>query len=428
MTLISMIVLLTALAVGIPVALAFLASTTCFVIGGYSPAQLVPYGFNKAGAMVLIAIAMFILAGQLMRKGEIGDKLIDLVELKASKIKAGLGVVGVVSCALFGSCTGSASATISCIGSILFPRLEKAGYPKAHSAALLSNAATLGMLIPPSGTMILYAWLGGQSVLACFLASVIPGIILTAQFSLINCFLMRNVNLVKIPKMSKEEKRKESRRRTKRALPAFVMPIIVLGGIYSGLMTPTEAAGCAAIYAIPLGLYIYKTTTWKEILNCFVDSAANAGAIMFMLFSVMILSKLYIMEDVPNQIVDLLLYVSDNKYVILMMINVFLFIIGMIMDDTSGILLVTPILVPIILKLGFDPIHFSAIVAVNLGMGNTTPPAAPLLYLGSRLGDAPLGDMLKPCFYLIVFGWIPNLILTTFCPILSTWLPKLILG
>lgn len=315
-----------------------------------------------------------------------------------------MGVVGVVSCAIFGSCTGSASATISCIGSILFPQLDKAGYPRGHSAALLSNAATLGMLIPPSGTMILYAWLGGQSVLACFLASLIPGIILTIQFSMINCFLLRKVSLVAIPEMSKEDKKIEVRKRTKKALPAFVMPIIVLGGIYSGLMTPTEAAGCAAIYAIPLGLYIYKTTTWKEVLHCFTDSAANAGAIMFMLFSVMILSKLYIMEDVPNKIVDLLLYVSKNKYIILFMINIFMVIIGMIMDDTSGILLITPILVPIIIKLGFDPIHFSAVVAVNLGMGNTTPPAAPLLYLGSRLGNAPLGEMLKPCFYLIVFG------------------------
>lgn len=428
MTIISIIVLLAALVIGVPVALAFLASTACFVIGGYSPGQLVPYGFNKAGAMVLIAIAMFILAGQLMRKGEIGDKLINIVELKVSKIKAGLGVVSVVSSALFGSCTGSASATISCIGSIMFPRLEKAGYPKGHSAALLANAATLGMLIPPSGTMILYAWLGGQSVLACFLASVIPGIILTIQFSLINCFLMRKVNIKGIPKMSREEQKIETRRRTKKAIPAFVMPIIVLGGIYSGLMTPTEAAACAAIYAIPLGLFIYRTTTWKDVLDCMVDSAANSGAIMFMLFSVMILSKLYIMEDVPNKIVDMLLYVSDNKYVILMMINIFLVLIGMIMDDTSGILLITPILVPIIIKLGFDPIHFAAIVAVNLGMGNTTPPAAPLLYLGSRLGDAPLGEMLKPCITLIVFGWIPNLLLTTYVPILSTWLPKLILG
>ncbi len=427
MVLFSLVLLVITLIIGVPVPFAFLVATTLLVItGGYSPSFLLPYGFSKMSTIVLLAIPLFIMAGGIMERGNIGDKLVDLF---VGRIKGGLGVVAVVSCAVFGSITGSACATLSCIGSIMFPRLEKAGYPRGHSAALLANASVLGMLIPPSAIMILYSWVGNQSVLASFLSSVVPGIILTILLSVINmCLLRHNEDLVLAAPISSREKWSLFRVRGKRAVPALVMPVLVLGGIYGGIMTPTEAAAVAAVYSIPVGFWIYKGLTRKDFFEVLVESGTTTGVIMVMLYAVMILSRLYIMEDLPTQILNLLMAVSTNRYAILFMINIFMIIIGMIMDDVSAVLLSTPILLPIILKLGFSPVHFAAIVGVNLGMGNITPPAAPLLYLGGRVGNAPINEMLMPTVWMLLFGWLPTLALTTYVPGLATFLPNLILG
>ncbi len=430
MVLFSLVLLVITLIIGVPVPFAFLVATTLLVFaGGYSPSFLLPYGFSKMSTIVLLAIPLFIMAGGIMERGNIGDKLVDLVDLFVGRIKGGLGVVAVVSCAVFGSITGSACATLSCIGSIMFPRLEKAGYPRGHSAALLANASVLGMLIPPSAIMILYAWVGNQSVLASFLSSVIPGIILTILLSVINMFLLRhNKDLILAAPISSKEKWSLFRVRGKRAIPALIMPVLVLGGIYGGIMTPTEAAAVAAVYSIPVGFWVYKGLTRKGFFEVLVESGTTTGVIMVMLYAVMILSRLYIMEDLPTQVLNLLMAVSTNRYAILFMINIFMIIMGMIMDDVSAVLLSTPILLPIIIKLGFSPVHFAAIVGVNLGMGNITPPAAPLLYLGGRVGNAPINEMLMPTVWMLLFGWLPTLALTTYVPALSTFLPNLILG
>lgn len=430
MVLFSLVLLVITLIIGVPVPFAFLVATTLLVLtGGYSPSFLLPYGFSKMSTIVLLAIPLFIMAGGIMERGNIGDKLVDLVDLFVGRIKGGLGVVAVVSCAVFGSITGSACATLSCIGSIMFPRLEKAGYPRGHSAALLANASVLGMLIPPSAIMILYAWVGNQSVLASFLSSVIPGIILTILLSIINMFLLRNnEDLILAEPISSKEKWSLFRIRGKRAVPALVMPVLVLGGIYGGIMTPTEAAAVAAVYSIPVGFWVYKGLTRKGFFEVLVESGTTTGVIMVMLYAVMILSRLYIMEDLPTQVLNLLMAVSTNRYAILFMINIFMVIMGMIMDDVSAVLLSTPILLPIIIKLGFSPVHFAAIVGVNLGMGNITPPAAPLLYLGGRVGNAPINEMLMPTVWMLLFGWLPTLALTTYVPALATFLPNLILG
>jgi tripartite ATP-independent transporter DctM subunit len=430
MILFSLVLLVITLIIGVPVPFAFLVATTLLVFtGGYSPSFLLPYGFSKMSTIVLLAIPLFIMAGGIMERGNIGDKLVDLVDLFVGRIKGGLGVVAVVSCAVFGSITGSACATLSCIGSIMFPRLEKAGYPRGHSAALLANASVLGMLIPPSAIMILYSWVGNQSVLASFLSSVIPGIILTILLSVINMFLLRNnKDLILATPISSKEKWSLFRVRGKRAIPALIMPVLVLGGIYGGIMTPTEAAAVAAVYSIPVGFWVYKGLTRKGFFEVLVESGTTTGVIMVMLYAVMILSRLYIMEDLPTQVLNLLMAVSTNRYAILFMINIFMVIMGMIMDDVSAVLLSTPILLPIIIKLGFSPVHFAAIVGVNLGMGNITPPAAPLLYLGGRVGNAPINEMLMPTVWMLIFGWLPTLALTTYVPGLATFLPNLILG
>ena len=425
----ALLVLVIALILGVPVPFAFFASVFFLVLTqGYDPSFLLPYGYSKMSNTILLAIPLFILAGGIMEKGKIGEKLVGLVELFVGSIKGGLGVVTVISCAVFGSITGSAAATLSVIGSIMFPRLEKAGYPKGFSAALIANSSVLGMLIPPSSIMILYAWIGNQSVLASFLASIIPGIILMTLLSLVNLvYLRKNPDLVINEKMDFKTLSREAKKRTFEASPALVMPLIVLGGIYGGIVTPTEAAAISVVYAIPVGFFIYKGLNRKNFLKVVIDSAVTTGVIMVMLYAVMILSRLYIMEDLPGTIMSVLQSISSNTIVIMLMINVFMIIMGMLMDDVSAVLLCTPILLPIVTQLGISPIQFAAIVGVNLGMGNITPPTAPLLYLAGRIGGAPINEMMKPTFAMLFFAWIPTLLLTTYFPIISTWLPKLIL-
>jgi tripartite ATP-independent transporter DctM subunit len=293
----------------------------------------------------------------------------------------------------------------------------------------MSNASLLGMLIPPNSTLIIFAWIGGQSILACFLSTVIPGIIMTTLISVVNCWLVRKNPDVKITEpVHGKEKMRLFRERGFSALPALMLPVIVLGGIYGGIMTPTEAAAVAVVYAIPTGMFIYKGLTWRGLWDSLVESAVTTGVVMVMLYSVMMLSRLYIMEDLPGKMLGLFRSVSENRWIILFMINIFLVIMGMLMDDISSVTLGTPILMPIIIELGFNPIHYAAIVGVNTGLGCITPPAAPVLYLGGRLGNAPIKEMMGPTLWIIAFAWVPTLLITTYFPKLSLFLPHFLLG
>lgn len=432
---VALVILFATLVIGVPVPMCFMSSAAWLLffggnaMQGYSTSMLLPYGFSQMNSIVLLAIALFIIAGGIMEKGRIGEKLIDVVDVFVGRIRGGLGVVATVSCAVFGAITGSGCATLSCIGSIMFPRLNAAGYPRGHSAALMANSAVLGMLIPPSSIMILYAWIGGQSVLASFLSTVVPGIILTSLLSIVNVFLLRNNTDIIIGKPQPVSVTlRQAGVKGKIALPALVMPVLVLGGIYGGIMTPTEAAAVACLYAIPVGFFVYKGLTVKGLLKTLIESAVTTGVIMVMLYAVMMLSKLYILEDLPGKVLVLLQSISTNRWVILFMINIFLIIMGMLMDDISSVMLTTPILLPIILHLGFSPIHYAAIVGVNTGLGNITPPCAPMLYLGGRLNNSPINETLKPTLWMILFAWIPTLAITTYIPQLSMWLPHVVLG
>lgn len=426
---IAIAILVICLIIGIPVAFSFLISTLYLILTqDYDPSFLLPYGYSKMGNIVLLAIPLFILAGGIMEKGGIGGKLVDFVDVLIGRIKGGLGAVAVVSCAIFGSITGSAAATLSCIGSIMFPRLQAKGYPVGYSAALLANASVLGLLIPPSAIMILYAWVGNQSVLASFLATVVPGLILMTLLCLVNYFLLRkNPNIQMSDPVPLPELAGQLRKKSWSALPALAMPFLILGGIYAGIITPTEAAAVAVLYAIPVGFFIYKGLNWRNLKEVLIESATTTGVIMVMLFAVMILCRLYIMEDLPNTMLEVLSAISPNKYVILLMINLLLIGLGMIMDDVSAVLIATPIFLPVAISIGVDPIHFAAILAVNLGMGNITPPTAPLLYLGGRLGKAPINQMLMPTLYMLLFAWIPTLVIVTLIPEVALFLPQLIL-
>ena len=232
---------------------------------------------------------------------------------------------------------------------------------------MISSASLLGLLIPPSLNQILYAFVGGQSVLACFLSTVIPGIILIILLSAVNFWLLRKNKDIKLAdRIPRDELPKVFVRRTSRAIPAMIAPIIILGGIYGGFMTPTEAAAVSVVYTIPVGIWFYKGLNKDTFKAGLIKAGTTAGVVMIMLLSVMMLSRLYVMENLPQMILNVMTSISSNPAVLTLMLNLFLIIIGMLMDDTSAILLTTPILLTVAMSIGIHPVHFAAIVGVNI--------------------------------------------------------------
>lgn len=435
MIIVALLILIFCLIIGVPVPVSFMASAAWLIFfggpagDGYAASQLLPYGFAQMNSVSLIAIALFITAGGIMERGKIGEKLIDFVDVFAGHLRSGLGIVAIISCAVVGSICGAACATLSCVGSIMFPRFEKEGYPRGLAAALLANASLLGLLIPPNATLIIFAWISGQSVLACFLATVIPGFMTVILLCLVNWWLLRkNTTIVVAEQRTTARKIDLFKKRSRLALPALMLPFIVLGGIYGGILTTTEASAMAVLYAIPVGLFVYKGLNLKNTYEVIVESAITTGVIMVMLYSVSMLSRLYILEDLPGVLLAVFYAISDNPIIIMLMINIFLVVMGMLMDDISVVVLTTPILMPIIVELGFNPIHYAAIVGVNTGLGCITPPAAPVLYLSGRLGSAPIDEMMRPCLWFVVLCWIPMLTVVVLFPKISLFLPHYIMG
>jgi len=428
--LIALLILMVAMVVGIPIPLSFFASAAYIVfVSGVNPLMLFSYGFNNQNSILLLTIPLFVLAGAIIDKGGIGQKLIEGLQKRFKGSKAALGNVTIIACAMFGAVSGSASATLSCIGSIMTPRLKENGYKSGHIGAVLANSGVLGIMIPPSILMVLYAWGTGTSVLACFLATIVPGLILIVLFSFVNTWLVR-----RDPDMKKfaeniggiAQKTQVETGKRKSALPAVMMPVLLLGSIYGGVLTATEGAAFSVLYSLLIGVFYYRKINFKIFKMSLVQAGETAGVIMVMLFSVGILSRLYVTENLPDLILNFLTSISKSRMVILLMVNIFMIIIGMLMDDCSGTILCGPILLPVVMALGMSPIQFAAVLSVNIGMGNVTPPTAPLLYLGGRVAGADVKDMLKPVMIMIIFAWLPTLLLTTFIPELSTFLPKLL--
>lgn len=397
------------------------------MVGDQSITGYLPTGATGIRSLVLLAIPLFMIAGGIMEKGKIAAPLVALAEMFIGHIKGGLNAASVLACGVFGSISGSANATLTCIGGIMMPHLKKANYPNGQSAALIVSAAPLGLLIPPSASHILYGWVAQQHVLKCFLSTVIPAIILITLLIITNQFMLRKYDDIKL-KERPDPFMPALLGQGRLAGPALLMPIIILGGIYGGIMTPTEAAGIAVCYAIPVAIYFYRGLTWKTLAQTIQTSGVTIGVVMVMIFMVLIVSDNLISQGAPQLAKDLVYSVSENPIVILLMINVVMILIGMLMDDISGLLLATPILLPIAQSVGVDPIHFAAIIGVNLGMANITPPTAPLLYLGAQVCDTPVSKLLWPTLIFIVFAWLPTLMLTTFIPELALWLPDLLLG
>ena len=274
--------------------------------------------------------------------------------------------------------------------------------------------------------MIMYAFVTGQSVAACFLSTLVPGVLLTAMFSAVNVYLVktRMPSVEILPQISRAEKMTLIGGKTKTAIGGIILPVIILGGIYGGVMTPTEAAAVAVVYSLFLSLFVYREMSAGKALLFLRSSVTATGTMMLMTFFAAILSRIYAMEQVPQMVSRLLLSLTDNKILLLMLINIFLIFVGMIVDALSGILLVTPLLYPVILALGVHPIHFAAIIGVNLGMGMLTPPMAGILYMGAKTGKVTVDRMLKPIMIFILTCYVPVILLTTYWEPLSLAIPR----
>ena len=414
------------LVIGVSVPLSFGAVLLLIAtFGGHDVSGFMPAGHWKMTSIVLLAIPLFILAGAIMERGKIALPLVQLAELLIGRIKGGLSAASVIASAIFGSISGSAAATLTCIGTIMMPHLKRANYPNGLAGALIVSASPLGLLIPPSASQILYAWVTQQSVLKCFLSTVVPGLILVVLLIIVNFALLRKVTNLKLA-IKPVNFPRELGIRSWKAFPALLMPLFILGGIYGGVMTPTEAAGVAVIYAIPVGFFVYKGLNKTNFWAAIKEAGITIGVVMVMVFMVLIVSRFLIFEDIPGLAKTLVFSISDNPIVILLMVNLVMILIGMLMDDISGLLLSAPLLLPIVTSVGMDPIHFAAVLGVNLGMANITPPTAPLLYLGSRVTGVSVNEMMKPTLIMIFFAWLPTLMLTTFVPATALWLPELV--
>ncbi|MCA1298061.1 TRAP transporter large permease [Stappia indica] len=418
------------LVIGVPVPFCFAGAVLFLVLFGDfgSASFLVGAGYSKLSSIVVIAIPLYILAGSIMSRGGIAERLVDLADSLVGRMRGGLGIVVILATAVFGAISGMASSAVAAIGTIMIPRMEARGYDRGYATALVSASAVLALLIPPSASMILFGWVTGTSILASFLAPVVPGLLLCALLAFWNRVLTRRMPLVTPPSVDARQFAREVARRGRRAGMGLVMPVLILGFIYGGVTTPTEAAAVAVLYAIPVSIYLYRDIDWRDLADVIWRAGRTTGVLLLMIFFASMLGRVWTLEDVPQQILESFLAVSESPIILLLMANIFLMIVGMFMEDVSGILLAAPLLLPVMQQAGVDQVQFAAIIATNLGMGLITPPTAPILYFAGLIGNVPLARMLLPTLVFVFLAYLPVVLLTTFLPALSLTLPRLILG
>jgi len=413
-----------------PIAFAFGIGALVFgILTGSDVSFLIPFGYQTTSSFALLALPMFVMAGALMAEGGISDRLLNFVNAFVGRLKGGLGAVTIVTCALFGAVSGASSAAIAAIGSIMIPRMIREGYPAGHATGLVACSSVLALMIPPSIPMIVFAVTGGISVGAAFLSTVIPGAMLTLIYIGLNFVLLRNVDTIAV------EERLPFRVAVRRigetgadAFWALMMPVIILGTIYTGIATPTEAAAIALVYAIIVGFVFYRGLNLRNFARTIARAAITTGSIVAVLFFLFVMSRAMILQQVPKEVATALVTLTENRVLLLLILNVILLLIGMIVDDNSGGVLAAIILLPVAKEIGIHPVHFAAIVGTNLGLGNVSPPCAPMLYMAAGISKLTLDKYLVPTMKLLVFGHLPMVLVVTFFPEIGLFLPRLVLG
>lgn len=416
------IILFVMLVLGVPIAYAIgLAATWGLLFVGNVPLTVVPQRmYTMLDTFSLLAIPFFILAGNLMEKGGISRKLITFANSIVGHIRGGLGMVDILSCMLFGAISGSGSAASAAIGGICIPSMCEQGYDKEFSGAITAVSGPLGIIVPPSVVMVIYATTANVSVGSMFLAGYLPGLFLGVM-------MMACVYIIAHKKGYPAGRRatvKEFFIALKDAIWALLMIFIIIGGIFSGFFTATEAACVSVIYAMIVGFFIYHELHLSDLKAIFVDSAMTSAGIMFCVATTNILAWLMTSENVAAKVGAAMSSAISSKVLMLLTINVIFLILGTFLDSTPAIILAVPILLPLVTQFGVDPIHFGIIVIVNLAIGMSTPPVGITLFVSSRISNTSLTDMIRPMLPL----WsvmIVSLLVITFFPPLSMLLVHL---
>ncbi|MEB8385646.1 TRAP transporter large permease [Rhodobacteraceae bacterium KMM 6894] len=381
-------------------------------------------GFRSLNSLVLVALPLFILTGYLMQSGGIAQRIISFIERLATG-KGGMGTAMVLSSSVFGAIAGTATAAIASIGSIMTEPLVARGYPRGRIAALLGISSLLGILIPPSITMILFAVVTRQSVAACFAATIGPAILLIIGLVLYNRFLVGRA-FEELPADDSAGPRESFGKVTLKALPALSLPIIILGGIYGGVFTPTEAAAVAAVAALIVGGLIYREFTLRSLTRSVVQAAETTGTIILILLFSFMISRIMAFERVPQDLTEAIQSVVTSPIGALLIVNLVLIVAGALMDDISVTVVIAPLFLPLMVANGVDPVHFAAIVGCSVVIGANSPPVAPTLFLSCKITRTPIMQAVMPALGLMTFVAFPVMLVTTFWPDLSLAIPRLL--
>ncbi len=380
--------------------------------------------FESLDSFVLMAVPFFILAGNLMQTGGISKRLINLSNALVGWFRGGLGSASVLAAMFFSTMSGSSSATTAAIGTTLIPAMEKKGYPKPFATATVAAAGEIGVIIPPSIGMVVYGLIANVSIGSLFMAGFIPGLLIGLSLIITIIIVARVKGFDIVQNQSKREWLKELWRSFSDAFLALLMPLIILGGIYRGWFTPTEASVVAVLYGLVIGLFVYREITWTDLLPIFSKSMVTTSVIMMIVAYTSIFSFIVTKEQVPQKLGEAIAGFSDNPIVFLLLVNIFLFITGTLLEGLVTIILVTPILAPVAAHFGIDLVHFGIIMIVNAAIGMLTPPVAVNLVVASKIANIPASKLTRPVL-LYLFILTVDVLIITYVPVLSTWLPSL---
>ena len=378
--------------------------------------------FNGMGNLPLLAIPFFMLAGEIMNRGGITEKLIKFAMLLIGRLPGSLAHAGIVSSMFFGGITGSAQASASCMGGILIPAMEKEGYPVQEAAGIISAASVCGPIIPPSIIMVVYATAVGASVGSMFIGGVIPGIM--AGLILMVIVLLRN-RVCHFPRRTEKLTAAEIKKTLIDGIIPLGMPVIVVGGIMGGICTATEAGAIAVVYSLIVSLFITRTLKLREMGPILLSAANSAAPLLLIIACAKVFSYGLTALQMPVLVNDLILSITDNKWVFLLLVNILLLIMGMFMDGGAAVIILAPILAPVAASMGISLVHFGIVMCLNLTIGCITPPLGYCLFITGKIGNIAIEDDFRGTMpYLI--GEIAVLLLITYIPVLVTFMPSVL--
>jgi C4-dicarboxylate transporter DctM subunit len=367
----------------------------------------------------IMAIPFFILAGNFLTHGGVARRMINFASSMVGHWHGGLGLAGVMACALFAAVSGSSPATVVAIGSIILPAMIKQGFPARFGAGVITTSGALGILIPPSIVMVMYAVATNTSVGALFIAGIVPGLILATMLGLTTWWRARKFNYPRQQPATWAERVRAFRR----AIWGLALIIVVIGGIYTGIFTPTEAAAMSAVYAFFVAVFVYKDMTLKQVPRVLLDSANMSAMLLYIITNAVMFSYLMTSENIPQELAAWMLDKHLGPVAFLLFVNVVLLLAGNVMEPSSIVLIMAPILFPVALKLGIDPVHFGIMMTVNMEVGMCHPPVGLNLYVASGIARMGITELT-----VAVWPWLLTmltfLVIVTYWPAMSTWLPK----